>query len=84
MTLLIICLRILRPADMTTLLLQELNKDRDQYENVAIWDTDNQDLPPDPFLNIYPEQVLSKHNIQYFLKRIDGPYTIFTQKDQDG
>ena len=85
MTLVVIRLRILRPADMTTLLLlQELNEDRDHYENVASWDTENQDHPPDPFLQLYPEQQWIEYSHQYFLDRIDGPYTILSQVEQDG
>jgi hypothetical protein len=67
----------------TLLLLQELNEDRDHYENVASWDTENQDHPPDPFLKIYPQQVWLDNSPQYFLERIDGPYTILTRLDRE-
>ena len=69
---------------MSTLLLQQLNNERDQYETIAIWDTDQEDHPPDPFLKIYPQEMWHKQSPQYFLERIDGPYTILTQLDREG
>jgi len=67
---------------MPTLLLQRLNDDQDHYETVAQWNTEREDNPPEAFTRIYPEDMWHGHSIQYFLERIDGPYTILSQVEQ--
>jgi len=68
---------------MTILQLQELSENQDQYDTVARWDTDQEDPPPDPFLKIYPEEMWREQDPQYFIERIDGPYTILTRANQE-
>jgi len=68
---------------MPILQLQELSENQDQYDTVARWDTEQQDHPPDPFLKIYPANMWHEQSVQYFLDRIDGPYTILTRANQD-
>ena len=68
---------------MPTLLLNELSEDQNRYETVARWDTEQAEQPPEPFTHIYPEEIWREEEIQYFIERIDGPYTILTRANQD-
>ena len=68
---------------MPILQLQELSENQDQYDTVARWDTEQAEQPPEPFTHIYPEEIWREREPEFFLDRIDGPYTILTRLERE-
>ena len=68
---------------MPILQLQELSENQDRYDTVARWDTERAEQPPEPFTHIYPEEIWREREPEFFLDRIDGPYTILTRLERE-
>lgn len=66
---------------MVTLLLQRLNEEEDNFDNVAEWDTESGEDPPEEFTRIYPADEWHDRDPEWFMARIDGPYTVLTETD---
>jgi hypothetical protein len=66
---------------MVELLLQRLDREDNQFEDIAEWDTESGESPPEDFTEIYPEEMWVEEDPDYFIARIDGPYTVLTQLD---
>lgn len=44
-----------------------------------MWDPESGETPPEEFLGMYSEEEWQNRDPQYFIERIDGPYTMLTE-----
>jgi hypothetical protein len=65
------------------LVLNELDQDANEYKQRAVWNPDEDEEIPDEFLAIYPEGTWQNRPPEYFIERIDGPYSMLTQVPDD-
>lgn len=69
------------------LLMQELRNRQDpeerEFKNIAVWQPDSDMELPAEFLQIYPEEMWRERSPEYFMERIDGPYTILAARPDD-
>jgi hypothetical protein len=65
------------------LVLNRLDQDAQEFKQTAVWNLDDGEPVPDEFTRIYPEEMWENRPPEYFIERIDGPYSILTRVDDD-
>lgn len=65
------------------LVLNEMDEEREQFDQTAEWDPNSDDPVPDEFLTLYPIDMWEEKDAQWFIERIDGPYVMLTRVESD-